>query len=75
LIAGFILSSFHHERISKTHPHNIYNIENTQANKTIIEIANRIKSQNSIFEENIPTEVEDAQVDKVANAVNINIVW
>jgi hypothetical protein len=75
LIAGLILSSFPHDRISKTHPHKMYNIEKTQANSTIIEIANKIKSQNSILEENIPTgAVLEVEVDRVANAVNINIV-
>ena len=66
LIAGFILSSFHHESISKTPHHKIYIIENIQANNTIIDIANKIKSQNSILD------VNKVWFDE-AKAVSINI--
>jgi hypothetical protein len=52
LIAGFILSSFHQESINNTPHHKIYNIENIPANKTTIAIANKRKSQISIFELN-----------------------
>lgn len=72
LIAGLILSSFQPDNISKTHPHKIYNIENTQASKTIIEIANNKKSQISILELNNVQEVED-QLANIAKAVSINI--
>lgn len=72
LIAGLILSSFQPDNISKTHPHKIYNIENIQANKTIIEIANNKKSQISILELNNVQEVEDQLAD-IAKAVSTNI--
>jgi hypothetical protein len=46
-IAGFILSSFHQDKISNN-PHQSTNIiEKTQAAKTKIEIASKTKSQNS----------------------------
>jgi hypothetical protein len=44
LIAGLILSSFHHESITNTHPRRINNTVVTDANKISIEIA---KSRNS----------------------------
>lgn len=72
LIAGFILSSFHHDKISKTHPHKIYNIEKIQANKTIIEIANNRKSQISILELNNVFQFW-GQVDDIASTVSTNI--
>lgn len=52
LIAGFILSSFPQDKISKTPPHKIYIIENIPANKTISDMASNIKSQKSILEVN-----------------------
>jgi len=48
LIAGFILSSFPPERISKSPHHKMKTTEKIQANKTKSEIANNMKSQNSI---------------------------
>ena len=48
LIAGFILSSFHHDKI-RSKPHQRINIiENIQETNTNKDIANNIKSQNSI---------------------------
>jgi hypothetical protein len=57
LIAGLILSSFQPDNISKTHHHKMYNIENIQASKTIIEIAKSKKSHISILEVNKDQEV------------------
>lgn len=52
-IAGFILSSFHQERINNKPHHKIKIIEKIQAAKTNIEIARRIKSQNVNFSHKI----------------------
>lgn len=48
LIAGLIFSSLPQDKINKSPPRKIKAIEKILANKTIKEIANRIKSQNSI---------------------------
>lgn len=72
LIAGLILSSFHQDKISKTPPHNIYNIEKIPANKTISAIQNKRKSPISILEVNKALVDWDPLI-HIANTVSINI--
>ncbi|MDR1945449.1 MAG: hypothetical protein LBQ59_05330 [Candidatus Peribacteria bacterium] len=59
-MAGFILSSFHQDSIKSKPPHNINIIENIQAAKTKIEIASKMKSQNSILLQKTEVEVPTA---------------
>ncbi|MDR2411050.1 MAG: hypothetical protein LBD88_00060 [Candidatus Peribacteria bacterium] len=59
-IAGFILSSFHQDNIKSKPPHNINIMENIEAAKTKIEIASKIKSQNSIALQKTEVEVPTA---------------
>jgi len=49
LIAGLILSSFPPERIKSSPHQRINTIENTHANKTNKEIANKMKSPNAML--------------------------
>jgi hypothetical protein len=53
LIAGFILSSFHHDNISKRPHHKIKTTEKIQAANTKIDIVNKTKSQKSILSHKI----------------------
>jgi hypothetical protein len=53
LIAGLILSSFHHDNIRSSHHQRIKTIEKIQETNTNHDIANNIKSQNSILGHNI----------------------
>jgi hypothetical protein len=55
LIAGFIFSSFHHDKINNNHPHKIKTIENIHANNTNNDIAKRTKSQNVKLGQKIET--------------------
>jgi hypothetical protein len=48
LIAGLIFSSFHPERIKRSHHHKIKTIDRTQDAKTNKEIASNTNSPNSI---------------------------
>lgn len=53
LIAGFILSSFPQESISKSHHQSIKTTEKIQAAKTNIDIASKTNSQKSSFSHSI----------------------
>jgi hypothetical protein len=53
LIAGFILSSFPHDSISKRPHHKINTMEKIQAANTNIDIASKTNSQKSSFSHSI----------------------
>jgi hypothetical protein len=53
LIAGFILSSFPPDNMSKRPHHNIKTIEKIQAAKTNMDIASKTNSQKSSFSHSI----------------------
>ena len=75
LIAGFILSSFHHERIKSNPQYNTNTIDNIQAVRTKTEITNNTKSQNSILLENSGELIQELTVFNQAYVTSTNDIY
>jgi hypothetical protein len=72
LIAGLILSSFHHDNIRSNHQYRTKIIDNIPAVNTKIDITSKIKSQNSMLLENIGELITVLVVPREACAIFIS---